>query len=116
MATSVTIATGHRRTESSPDADHNWEALAAIRGTLVFLMAVENLEQIVGQLIANGRAHDEPSAMVQSGTTPNQRVVRAALGDVVAAARDAAIRSPAILVVGSTAALALTLTPGVVPP
>ena len=106
MAASVTIATGHPRSESTDGEDHDWAALAATRGTLVFLMAVENLEQIVSQLLANGRAADEPAAMVQSGTTPDQRVVRAQLGMLVEITREAGIRSPAVLVVGPTAALA----------
>lgn len=106
LAASVTIATGHPRSESTPGEDHDWAALAATRGTLVFLMAVENLDHIVAQLVANGRSPNEPAAMVQSGTTPEQRVVRASLGEIDAKTREAEIRSPAVLVVGPTAALA----------
>jgi uroporphyrin-III C-methyltransferase/precorrin-2 dehydrogenase/sirohydrochlorin ferrochelatase len=104
LASAVTIATGHRRSDCTSD-DHDWEALAHVRGTLVFLMAVENLQRIVDGLLSHGRSPDEPAAMVESATTPEQRVVRSALGDIVQAARAAEIVAPAILVVGDTVAL-----------
>ncbi|HEX5416067.1 MAG TPA: siroheme synthase CysG [Chloroflexota bacterium] len=104
VAPSVTVLTGHGRAGDAPD--HDWGAVARMRGTLVFLMAVENLSRIVGQLIAHGRAADEPAALVQSGTTPEQRVVSAPLGHIVPAAREAGITSPAVLVVGDTVRLA----------
>src|SRR5438309_2937488 len=40
FASAVTIATGHSQTGRGDD-DHDWDALARTRGTLVFLMAVE---------------------------------------------------------------------------
>jgi uroporphyrin-III C-methyltransferase len=104
LSGSVTIANGH-------DADqHEWEMLSASRGTLVFLMAVEGLEEIVARLIAHGRPADEPAAVVQWATTSHQRSVHAALADIATVARAAAIAAPAVLVVGRTAALAAALS------
>lgn len=108
LATSVTIATGHARAEAS-DLDHDWEALARQRGTLVFLMAVENLETIVERLLAHGRDPDEPAAIVQNATTPDQRVICAPLQTIVREARLAALAPPAVLVVGPTARLARSI-------
>jgi uroporphyrin-III C-methyltransferase len=105
LASAVTIATGHARSGCTGD-DHDWEALARVRGTLVFLMAVENLEHIVDGLLSHGRSPDEPAAMVQSGTTPEQRVIRSTLRDIVENVRAAGIAPPAVLVVGDTVALA----------
>jgi uroporphyrin-III C-methyltransferase len=108
IASSVTIATGHARVSGGGD-EHDWSALAKVRGTLVFLMAVENLEHIVANLLANGRPADESAAMVQSGTTPDQRTVRGSLGEIVSVARSGGIVAPAVLVVGETVALAEAL-------
>lgn len=99
LASSVTIATGHARADAD-HLDHDWAALARQRGTLVFLMAVENLELIVDNLLAHGRDPDEPAALVEAATTPNQRDVRADLHKIVATARRARVAAPAVLVVG----------------
>ncbi len=105
LSASVTIAAGH--TEQS----HDWQALAGSGGTLVFLMAVERLEDIVSHLLAHGRPEDEPAAIVQWATTPRQQTLVANLGGIVQAARGAAIEPPAVLVVGETAALSSQLAP-----
>ncbi len=102
---SVTIVNGH-------DADqHDWSVLAKGGGTLVFLMAVEHLEEIVDRLLAHGRAADEPAAMVQWATTPRQRFLSAPLSGIAAATRAAGLEPPAVLVVGRTAALSAELWP-----
>jgi len=105
LSGSVTIVNGH------DPAQHAWSALAQGGGTLVFLMAVEHLEEIVAELLAHGRPADEPAALVQWATTPRQRVVAAPLADIAASARAAGVEPPAVLVVGPTAALAAILHP-----
>ena len=103
VATSVTIATGHGE-NGTPD--HDWESLARMRGTLVFMMAVERMDQIVGRLIAHGRSRDEPAAVVRWGTTPWQTVVQSSLDTIVETVRSEVVTSPAVLVIGNTVALA----------
>jgi uroporphyrin-III C-methyltransferase/precorrin-2 dehydrogenase/sirohydrochlorin ferrochelatase len=99
LSASVTVINGH-------DADqHDWAALSRGSGTLVFLMAVENLETIASRLLSHGRAVTEPTALIEWATTPRQRVVTAPLADLVETARRAAVQAPAVLVVGPTAAL-----------
>jgi uroporphyrin-III C-methyltransferase len=110
IASAVTIATGHAR--GGCGDEHDWSALAKVKGTLVFLMAVENLEHIVASLLANGRCPDEPAAMVQSATTADQQTVRATLATLVAAVRAAGMVAPAVLVVGETVAIAEAITSG----
>jgi siroheme synthase len=105
LSASVTIASGQT------GQVHDWAALAHSGGTLVFMMAVERLEDIVAQLLAHGRDADEPAAVVQSATTPRQQTVLATLGGIATAARAAAIEPPAVLVVGPTAALSSRLAP-----
>ena len=45
-------------------------------GTFVFYMGVRQLPRIAEQLVAHGRAADEPAAIVERGTLPDQRVRR----------------------------------------
>ena len=88
LSGSVTIVNGH-----DPD-QHAWSALAGGGGTLVFLMAVEHLEEIVEALLANGRPAEEPSAIVQWATTWRQRVVSGSLSEIATLARTADSRHP----------------------
>jgi uroporphyrin-III C-methyltransferase/precorrin-2 dehydrogenase/sirohydrochlorin ferrochelatase len=105
LSASVTVINGH-------DADqHDWHALARGGGTLVFLMAVEHLEDIAARLLAYGRPASEPAALVEWATTPRQRVILAPLAELVAEARNARVEPPAVLVVGPTAELARALEP-----
>src|SRR6187397_1165050 len=73
LSAAVTIATGHG------DDQHDWSALARLGGTLVFLMAVEHLDEIVANLLRHGRSPDEPAAIVQWATTRRQTTLAAAL-------------------------------------
>jgi uroporphyrin-III C-methyltransferase / precorrin-2 dehydrogenase / sirohydrochlorin ferrochelatase len=106
LSGSVTIVNGHDA------AAHDWSALARSGGTLVFLMAVEHLEDIVDKLLAHGRAADEPAAIVQWATTSRQRILSAPLAEIAAATRAAGFEPPAVLVVGPTAALSSELRSG----
>ncbi|MGW6226468.1 hypothetical protein ACWFQT_05105, partial [Cellulosimicrobium cellulans] len=45
-----------------------------------------------------------PVAIVESGSTPRQRVTRAPLGEIVERAAQSGVRAPAIIVVGDVAA------------
>ena len=92
------IAPGH------PESLVNWDALAAMSGTIVLLMAVERIELFSEALLAGGRPADTPVLVVQHGTTASQRTLRATLADAPARIREEGIRPPAIIVIGSVAA------------
>jgi uroporphyrin-III C-methyltransferase/precorrin-2 dehydrogenase/sirohydrochlorin ferrochelatase len=105
LSASVTVVNGHDAEE------HDWDALARGGGTLVFLMAVEHLEDIAARLLAYGRPPNEPAALIEWATTPLQRVVAGRLASIADEALAADIQPPAVLVVGPTAALANELQP-----
>jgi uroporphyrinogen III methyltransferase/synthase len=108
-ASAVAFVTGHEDpakfgvggTESALD----WVALARFPGTLVVYMGVRRLEAIAGELMAGGRSGDEPAAVIQRGTLPDQRVVSGTLQTIAGAAAAAGVRAPAISVFGPVAAL-----------
>ncbi|MGA9374531.1 MAG: uroporphyrinogen-III C-methyltransferase, partial [Mycobacterium sp.] len=91
------VAPGH------PESLVNWDALAAMSGTIVLLMAVERIELFAAALLAGGRPADTPVMVVQHGTTAAQRTVRATLADVGERVRSEGIRPPAIIVIGPVA-------------
>jgi uroporphyrin-III C-methyltransferase len=105
LASLVTIVTGHDDKGCSPEKV-NWQALARTGGTLVILMGVKTLRQITGELLAGGLEAATPALAVEWGTLPRQRSVRGTLADIAQRAAQAAIRSPAVIVVGQVVRLA----------
>jgi uroporphyrinogen III methyltransferase / synthase len=104
LASGVAFVTGHED-PAKPGSALDWPALAAFPGTLVFYMGVAALPRIAEQLIAGGRAPDEPVAVVERGTLPGQRTLLATLSDVAERAAAEGVRAPAITLVGPVAAL-----------
>ncbi len=68
--------------------------------TLVFLMAVEVLEELVEELIQNGHPPHTPAAVLERVEQPWERHVEAHLGAIAVQARRAGVSSPALLIVG----------------
>jgi uroporphyrin-III C-methyltransferase / precorrin-2 dehydrogenase / sirohydrochlorin ferrochelatase len=102
VAHDLVVVSGHVAPDD-PASLVDWEAVARLRGTLCVLMGLKNLEAIVATLLAHGRGADTPVAVIQEGTTPRQRVVRATLATIAAEADD--LRPPAIMVVGDVVAV-----------
>ena len=87
-----------------PESLVNWDALAAMSGTIVLLMAVERIELFVEALLKGGRPADTPVLVVQHGTTAAQHTLRASLAEAPEKIRSEGIRPPAIIVIGTVAA------------
>lgn len=98
----ATFVTGHTRDGCEPD----WGALARSGTTLVIYMGVAALHDIVRNLLQAGMPAGTPAAAIQNGTLPSQRSVVVTLGHLPQAVQDAALGSPAILVVGAVVNLA----------
>src|SRR3954468_18329440 len=104
LAPAVAFVTGHED-PAKPETQIDWPALAAFPGTLVFYMGVRALPRIAPQLVAGGRSPDEPVAIVERGTLPDQRVVHGTLADIGERAAQAGVKPPSVTVVGPVAAL-----------
>ena len=101
---SVAFVTGHEDPTKSASNLH-WKELATGIGTLVFFMGMKNIQNIVDNLVSNGRSADTPVAAVQWGTRTDQRVVTGSLRNIVQRVREARLGPPAIIVVGEVVAL-----------
>lgn len=101
-ASSFHVITGHLKDESE---ELNWEALASLRGTLVFLMGVSNLKRICDRLIENGKDEDTPVAIVNWATTSYQKVVEGNLSNIYEKAIKEKITPPSLIVVGQVVKL-----------
>jgi uroporphyrin-III C-methyltransferase / precorrin-2 dehydrogenase / sirohydrochlorin ferrochelatase len=99
------VVSGHVAPDH-PESLVNWNALAALSGTLVLLMAVERIELFARVLVEGGRPADTPVLVVQHGTTSAERTLRTTLAEAPERVREEGIRPPAIIVIGSVAAFA----------
>ncbi|MEX2673211.1 MAG: uroporphyrinogen-III C-methyltransferase [Phycisphaeraceae bacterium] len=107
VATTVTFITGHENpTKGELQTDYRGLSLLAQRGgTLCFYMGMGRLSGIVDELHRHGLPLDTPAAVVQWGTLPRQRSVRAAMSDLQDAVERAGLGAPAIIVIGPVAAV-----------
>jgi uroporphyrin-III C-methyltransferase / precorrin-2 dehydrogenase / sirohydrochlorin ferrochelatase len=97
------VVSGHLAPEH-PESLVNWDAIAAMSGTIVLLMAVERIELFAEVLLKGGRPAETPVVVVQQGTTSAEHTLRATLADVAEKVRSEGIRPPAIIVIGTVAA------------
>ncbi len=105
-AHSVTFVTGHADKDGK---EPDWRALAQSGMTAVFYMGLARLDHIVTQLIEHGAPVDLPAALIAQGTLPEQHVITGTLTSIAAAAQQAQLQSPTLLVVGQVVALQNTL-------
>lgn len=102
-AQSCVFATGHRRGDG--DLDLDFAALVRPEQTLVIYMGLQELPRLADGLIAHGMPADMPAALVQQGTTDNQRVVVAPLHELPVRAHEARVRAPTLVIVGEVVRL-----------
>jgi uroporphyrin-III C-methyltransferase/precorrin-2 dehydrogenase/sirohydrochlorin ferrochelatase len=101
-AQACVFVTGHLRDGT---LELNWPALAQPRQTVVFYMGLKSVRHICDKLCEYGMAGDVPVALVEQGTTSQQRVYCATLATLSAALQNAGVRSPALLIVGEVVKL-----------
>ncbi len=94
---------------SAHDGDVDWAALAALDGTLVLLMGVGRLAAAARELVEHGRPPTTRVAVIERGTTPEQRTTVGTLRDISELAEARQVASPAVIVVGDVVRLHDTL-------
>jgi uroporphyrin-III C-methyltransferase len=103
-SSSVAIVTGHEG-EEKDEMVVRWDRLAGAVDTIVILMGIGKLDQISKELVKAGMKKSTPVAIVASGTTEKQRVLRATIGDIAGIAKKADLRPPAVVVIGKVSGL-----------
>jgi len=105
VAHEFTVISGHLPPDH-PDSLVEWDAVARLRGTVVLLMAVQNLPLIAARLVKGGRPTTTPVAIVSEGTMPGERTLVSTLDTVSEDMAAADVRPPAIVVIGEVVAVA----------
>jgi uroporphyrin-III C-methyltransferase/precorrin-2 dehydrogenase/sirohydrochlorin ferrochelatase len=101
-AQSCIFVTGHLK-DGSMDLD--WEALARPNQTIVVYMGLHGLEVLCAELIGHGLPDSTPAAIVQQGTTQNQRVVSGTLATLPRIAQIEKLQAPTLIIVGGVVTL-----------
>jgi len=101
-AQACVFVTGHLK-DGSMNLD--WPGLARRRQTVIIYMGLHGLSHLCEQLIAHGLPTDWPAAIVQQGTTPNQRTVTGTLATLPDLATAAGLKAPTLIIVGEVVRL-----------
>lgn len=104
FCSSVHIITGHQKQDEPLNI--NFTALAGTGGTLVFLMGISALGNICQGLLDAGMDATTPAAVLQRGTSAEQRTLVADLATLPARVKAEKVQMPAIIVVGAVCGLA----------
>jgi uroporphyrinogen III methyltransferase/synthase len=108
LATSVTFITGSEDPEK-PESQINFDSLAKMTGTIVFMMGWSALPEITTQLIAAGMSPERPASIIMWGSWNRQRAVAGPLSNIAAIATEAGLSSPAAFVIGEVTELRSSL-------
>jgi uroporphyrin-III C-methyltransferase len=109
LADGVRLVTGHRQNDRELDLD--FARLADPNCTLVVYMGVSSAHYLTARLHAEGLPADTPVAVIERGTTPEQRILRSTLSALADDIVRTQVAAPALLVIGRVAGLVLTTEP-----
>lgn len=101
-AQSVVFVTGHLQDGS---LELNWPALAQPRQTIVFYMGLLAVDQLCAKLVAHGLPAATPAALVQAGTTPQQRVLAGTLATLPGIVEASEVKAPTLILIGEVVRL-----------
>lgn len=109
ISSSLHVITGHE----DPDKEKNsvnYEIIAKLEGTVVFLMGIHNIQEICESLMKYGQSKNRPAAVIMNGTTASQRAVVGTLGTIQQKVEAEKISNPAIIVIGEVVSLSENLS------
>jgi uroporphyrin-III C-methyltransferase/precorrin-2 dehydrogenase/sirohydrochlorin ferrochelatase len=99
---SCVFVTGHLKDGT---VNLNWQALAQPKQTIVFYMGLQAVEELCKQLVAHGLPATTPAALVEQGTTQNQRVHLGDLTTLPDLVKHKDIKPPTLIIVGEVVTL-----------
>lgn len=101
-AQSVRFLTGHLKDGTT---ELPWDELVHPAQTLVVYMGLTGLESISQSLIRFGMRPSMPVAIVEKGTSKDQRVFTSTIKDIHQVALENEVKSPALLIIGEVVTL-----------
>jgi uroporphyrin-III C-methyltransferase/precorrin-2 dehydrogenase/sirohydrochlorin ferrochelatase len=102
-AQSCIFVTGHARADGTLRL--HWDQLARSGQTVVIYMGLATLPELCRQFVAHGLPEDWPAAVIEHGTSVQQRVISGTLGDLPERVATAEISGPTLVIVGEVVRL-----------
>ena len=102
FAQSVVFVTGHMKNDQ---CNLNWQQLVLENQTVVIYMGLISLSYICGELINHGRHKNTPAALIQQGTTPQQKVLTGTLETLPGIVEAEEVRAPTLIIIGEVVSL-----------
>ena len=96
-AQSVRFITGHLQSDES---NLYFPELLDPKQTLVFYMGLVGLPEICNKLIQHGRDQNTPAALIEKGTTPEQRVFIGTITSLPGLIQKQEVHAPTLLIIG----------------
>lgn len=85
--------------------DLNWDALVQPQQTIVVYMGLVGLDILCHELVAHGMPSTMPVALIQQGTTRNQRVLIGTLATLPEIIKNTEVHAPTLIIVGEVVKL-----------
>lgn len=101
-AQALVLVTGHLKNNTM---DLDWEMLCRPNQTIVIYMGLKGLVTLCSEMKKHGMPASMPAAIVQQGTTKNQRVITGTLDSLPSLAVDANLQPPTLIIVGEVVKL-----------
>lgn len=104
ISRSFHVITGHG---AEGGLTEKMETLAALKGTLIFLMGLGKIKEITEGLISCGKPESTPAAVIRGGFADTAQTIRGCLGDIAAKTKQSGLMPPAVIVIGECAGMDL---------
>jgi uroporphyrin-III C-methyltransferase len=99
FASSVVFVTGHEDPEKKSDVV-KWKKLAKSVDTIVIMMGLSRIGVISKKLIDGGMDKDMPVAVIQNGTTSQQKMIRGTISNITNKIKRNKIKPPTNIIIG----------------
>ena len=99
---SCMFVTGHLKDGTT---DLNWDAVAQPNQTVVFYMGLQTVKELCKELIAHGLSSTTPAALVEKGTTQEQKVHIGDLSTLHDIVEKNDVKAPTLIIVGEVVKL-----------
>lgn len=101
-AQSCTFITGHLKNNR---INLNWQQLAMPNQTIVIYMGLVGLQAICQSMMQHGASANLPIALIQQGTTQQQKVIIGTLSSLPEKLKNQGIHAPTLLIIGHVVSL-----------
>ena len=99
LASSVVFVTGHEDPEKKTETV-KWKRLAKSVDTIVIMMGLSRIGIISKKLIDGGMDKDMPVAVIQNGTTPQQKMIKGTISNITNKIKRNKIKPPTNIIIG----------------